>query len=208
MGACTKAALATPPPQPLTRRPLAEPRYRHRPSPAGAAAALTTRHHDAPQPAAPHASSARGRRQRRQHRPRQRHHYEFQCFITRTQSFVIGVASSILAESARYAAPSSPPHSKRQRFRTSPMARLRQRRMWSRRTSRGGLYIEPAVSSFESSANRPSSSLYRAQCETRPIGLSAHVHQMAVGEQLTEPWDSASGGASYLSQGRPTPHSA
>ena len=134
--------------------------------------------------------------------------YEFQLFITRTQSFVIGVASSILAESARYAAPSSPPHSKRQRFRTSPMARLRQRRMWSRRTSRGGLYIEPAVSSFESSANRPSSSLYRAQCETGPIGLSAHVHQMAVGEQLTEPWDSASGSASYLSRGRPTPHSA
>ena len=64
------------------------------------------------------------------------------------------------------------------------MARLRQRRMWSRRTSRGGLYIEPAVSSFESSANRPSSSLYRAQCDTGPIGLSAHVHQMAVGEQL------------------------
>ena len=73
MGACTKAALAPHAAATAHRRPLTEPRYRHRPSPADTAAALTTRHRDAPRPAAPHASSARGRRQRQQHRPRQRH---------------------------------------------------------------------------------------------------------------------------------------
>ena len=43
MGACTKAALAPHAAATAHRRPLTEPRYRHRPSPADTAAALTTR---------------------------------------------------------------------------------------------------------------------------------------------------------------------
>ena len=70
MGACTKAALAPHAAATAHRRPLTEPRHRHRPSPAdGAATAPTTRRHDA----APYALSAQGRRQHRPHRPRQRH---------------------------------------------------------------------------------------------------------------------------------------
>ena len=46
MGACTKAALAPHAAATAHRLPLTEPRRRHRPSPADAAAALTTRHRE------------------------------------------------------------------------------------------------------------------------------------------------------------------
>ena len=133
MGACTKAALAPHATATAHRRPLTEPRRRHRPSPAdGAAAPPTTRRRDAALA------------------------MNFNVYSHAPMDLGYWVASPskhrarwAAHRARRAAAARSVPRTRRVRprkarlFSSSPVARSRPRRIRSRSTSRARLYIEP-----------------------------------------------------------------